>query len=109
MTRSLLKRKFLWRHISKSTTTNNFKFCVFTNIIRTIIGSKFQVDPITVILFSGSGPTLPPIPLKSQNAVGYRVKPIYFFGNPSCVCGYVVTHNDVKIKFHLGIFNVFVV
>ena len=56
MTHSLLERKFLWRHISKSRKANNFKFCMFTSIIRAIIGSKFQIYPITVTLFSGSGP-----------------------------------------------------
>ena len=48
---------------------------MFTSIIRTIISSKFQINPLTVTLFSGSGSTspLPPTP-QSQNAVGYRVK-----------------------------------
>ena len=32
---------------------------MFTSIIRTIIGIKFQVNPLTVTLFSGSGPPLP--------------------------------------------------
>ena len=50
---------------------------MFTSIIRTIIGIKFQIDPLTVTRFSGSGPTSPPPPpclAKSQNAVGYTVK-----------------------------------
>ena len=48
---------------------------MFTSIIHTISGSKFQIDPITVTLFSGSGPTPPPPSLaKSQNAIHYRVK-----------------------------------
>ena len=49
---------------------------MFTSIIRTIIGIKFQINPLTVTLFSGSGPKVPPPPClaKSENAVGYRVK-----------------------------------
>ena len=51
---------------------------MFTSIIRTIIGIKFQINPLTVILFSGSGPKSPPFPspclAKSQNAADYRVK-----------------------------------
>ena len=60
---SRLERKFLWRHIFKNRTANNFKFCMFTSTIRTIICSKFQIDPITVNLLSGSGPKSPPPPL----------------------------------------------
>ena len=56
MTCSLLERKFLWSHVSKTRTANNFKFCMFTSIIDTIIGSKFQINPITVTLISMSGP-----------------------------------------------------
>ena len=49
---------------------------MFTSIIRTIIGIKFQIDPLTVTLFSGSGPKAPlsPCLARSQNAVGYRVE-----------------------------------
>ena len=50
---------------------------MFTSIIRTIIGVKFQINLLTVTLFSGSGPKGPPSPpclAKSQNAIGYRVK-----------------------------------
>ena len=48
---------------------------MFTGIIRTIIAIKFQISPLTVTLFSGSGPKSPsPYLAKSQNAVGYRVK-----------------------------------
>ena len=48
---------------------------MFTSIMRTIIGIKFRINPLTVTLFSGSGPKSPPPYLaKSQNAVGYRVK-----------------------------------
>ena len=32
---------------------------MFTSIIRTMIGIKFQINPSTVTLFSGSGPPLP--------------------------------------------------
>ena len=32
---------------------------MFTSIIRTIIGIKFQIDPLTITLFSGSGPKAP--------------------------------------------------
>ena len=52
---------------------------MFTSIIRTIIGIKFQINPLTVTWFSGSEPTSPSPPsppclAKSQNAVGYTVK-----------------------------------
>ena len=53
---------------------------MFTSIIRAIIGSKFQIDPITVTLFSGSRPKKPPPPpvvAKSQNAVGYGIKAMF--------------------------------
>ena len=29
---------------------------MFATIIRTIIGTKFQINPLTITLFSGSGP-----------------------------------------------------
>ena len=79
MTRSLLERKFLWRHSSKSRKANNLKFCRFTCVIRTIIGTKFQINrlAITLHLFSGSGPKSHPSPRSWRNlkiAVGYRVK-----------------------------------
>ena len=32
------------------------------------------MNPLTITLFSGSGPKSPPELAKSQNAVGYRVK-----------------------------------
>ena len=35
---------------------------MLTSIIRTIISSKFQINPLTVTLFSGSGSTHPPLP-----------------------------------------------
>ena len=49
---------------------------MFTSIIRTIIGIKFQIDPLTVTLFSGSGPKGPlsPVPGKISNAIDYRVE-----------------------------------
>ena len=49
---------------------------MFTSIIRTIIGIKFHINSLTVTLFSGPGPKSPlsPVPGKSQNAVGDRVK-----------------------------------
>ena len=47
---------------------------MFTSIIRTIIGSKFHIDQLTVTLFFGSGSKRPLSWRKSQNAVGYRVK-----------------------------------
>ena len=49
---------------------------MFTSIIRTIIGIKFQINLLTVTLFSGSGPkaSLLPVAGKILNAVGYRVK-----------------------------------
>ena len=31
---------------------------MFTSIIRTIIGTKFQINPLTITLFSGSGPKI---------------------------------------------------
>ena len=31
-------------------------FCMFTSIISTIISTKFQINLLTVTLFSGSGP-----------------------------------------------------
>ena len=52
---SILEKKFLWRHISKIRKANNLRFCLFTSIIRTIISSKFKINPLTVTLFSGSG------------------------------------------------------
>ena len=48
--------------VPKDPSMNRIKFCVFTIIIRGIIGSKFQIDRITVILFSGSGLKSPPPP-----------------------------------------------
>ena len=49
---------------------------MFTSIIRTIIGIKFHINPLTVTPFPGPGPKKPlsPVPGKSQNAVGDRVK-----------------------------------
>ena len=47
---------------------------MFTSSIRTIIGSKFHIDQLTVTLFFGSGSKRPPSWRKSQNAAGYRVK-----------------------------------
>ena len=50
---------------------------MFTSIIRSIIGAKFQISPLTITLFSRSGPKSPPPPsqlAKSQNAVAYKVK-----------------------------------
>ena len=41
---------------------NTLKFCIFTSIICTIISTKFQINPSTVTLFSGSGPKSPPPP-----------------------------------------------
>ena len=38
-----------------------------TSIIRTIIGIKFQINLLTVILLSGSGPESPPLPRAWQN------------------------------------------
>ena len=46
---------------------------MFTSIIRTIINTKFQINPLTVTLFSGSGPKTPRSWRKLKNAVGYRV------------------------------------
>ena len=50
---------------------------MFASIIRIVIGSKFQIDPITVTLVSGSGPKSPPLLAKSKNAVGYGVNAFY--------------------------------
>ena len=47
---------------------------MFTSIIRTIISTKFQINPLTLTSFSGSGPKSHPQLAKSQNAVGYGVK-----------------------------------
>ena len=46
--------------ISKIRKTNNLKFCMFTSVICTIISRKFQINPLTVTLFSGSGSKSPP-------------------------------------------------
>ena len=57
---------------------------MLTSIIRTIIGTKFQLNPSIINLFSGSGPTPPPPPrqlAKSQNAVGYKVKSLLYVSN----------------------------
>ena len=40
---------------------------MFTSIIRTIIGIKFQINPLTVTMFSGSGPKSPSLPRAWQN------------------------------------------
>ena len=49
---------------------------MFTSIIRTIIGIKFHINPLTVTLFSGPGPKSPlsPVPGKSkmQQVIGLR-------------------------------------
>ena len=49
---------------------------MFTSIIRTIIGTKFHINLLTVTLFSGPVPKSPlsPMPGKSQNAADDRVK-----------------------------------
>ena len=50
---------------------------MFTSIIHTIISTKFQINPLTVTLFSGSGPkSFRPVADECQNAVGYRVKKV---------------------------------
>ena len=46
---------------------------MFASIIRTIISVKFQINPLTVSLFSEPPPP-PPYLAESQNAVGYRVR-----------------------------------
>ena len=43
---------------------NNLKFCMFTSIIATFIGTKFQINPLN--LFSGSGPKSPPPPVAGE-------------------------------------------
>ena len=58
---------------------------MFTGIIRTIITTKFQVNLLTVSLFSGSGPKSlpPPVAGEISKAVGYRVNrqsQVYFYG-----------------------------
>ena len=50
MTRSILERNFC-----DVITANNVEFCVFTSVIHTIIGTKFQINALTISLFSGSG------------------------------------------------------
>ena len=40
---------------------------MFTSIIRTIIGIKFQINPLTLTLFSGSRTKSPPLPRAWQN------------------------------------------
>ena len=50
---------------------------MFTSIICTIIGIKFQINPLTVTLLSGSGPKSPPLPrawqnLKLQQVIGLK-------------------------------------
>ena len=48
---------------------------MFTSFMDTITSTKFQVNQLTLTLFSGSGPKKPARWLtKSQNAVDYRVK-----------------------------------
>ena len=61
MTRSILEGIFSWRHISKSRQPNNLKFCMFTSFIHTITSTKFQINQLTLTLFSGSGPKSPPV------------------------------------------------
>ena len=51
--------EILGLHISKSRTVNNFKFCIFTSIINTILVTKFQMNQSPISLFSGSGPKSP--------------------------------------------------
>ena len=46
---------------------------MFTSIIHTIISTKFQINPLTVTLFFGSGPKKPPPPAKSKNAVVKKI------------------------------------
>ena len=80
MTCSILEKKFLRRHISKSRNGNNLEFCMFTSIIRTIISYKFRINLLTLTLFSGSGPKSPPPPPPPRsrgnlkNAVGLIVE-----------------------------------
>ena len=62
MTRSIVERNYLWRHISKSKKAINLKFCLLTCIIHTIISGKLQINPLIVTLFSSSGPNSPPPP-----------------------------------------------
>ena len=48
---------FLWRHIRKSRKGNNIKFGTYTGLMHTIItGTKFQINQLTVTLFSWSRP-----------------------------------------------------
>ena len=63
---------------------------MFTSIIRTIIGIKFQIDPLTVTLFSGSGPKGLLLPsawqdLKMQWVIGLKylltIKLLYEIGD----------------------------
>ena len=63
---------------------------MFTGMIRTIIGIKFQIDPLTVTLFSGSGPKSPLLPrawqdLKMQWVIGLKyllaIKLLYEIGD----------------------------
>ena len=42
-------------HIFKSTKAYNSKFCMFPSFMHTIISPKFQINQLTLTLFSGSG------------------------------------------------------
>ena len=50
---SLVKRRTSWRNISKNRTVNFLKSCILNSLIPLIICTKFQINQITLILFSG--------------------------------------------------------
>ena len=72
MIHSILERKYLWHHTSKSRKANNVKICMFTSIMRTIISTKFKINSLPVTLFFWIRTQSPPPPplAKPQNAVG---------------------------------------
>ena len=45
---------------------NNFKFCLFTGIIDAILGTKFQVNQLTITLFFEPGSKSPPSPVAGE-------------------------------------------
>ena len=53
MNRSLMKRRILWCHISKSRTANFLKFRILNSLMPLIMCSKFQTNQIILTLFSG--------------------------------------------------------
>ena len=53
MSRSLMKRRISWRHISKNRTANFLKFRILNSLMPLIICTKFQTNQIILTLFFG--------------------------------------------------------